>query len=66
MLPKAIADQLLRGEPVSAESFESVTIYFRLAKKIFGLYGNGFLLSFDYIVFFLLSSEFNNFLPPSL
>ena len=29
MLPKAIAEQLLRGETVSAETFECVTIYFR-------------------------------------
>ena len=55
MLPKAIAEQLLRGEPVSAESFECVTIYFRLAKK---LYGNGILLSFNYIVFFIFFALF--------
>ncbi|OQR74543.1 guanylate cyclase 32E-like [Tropilaelaps mercedesae] len=28
MLPKPVAEQLKRGEPVQAESFESVTIYF--------------------------------------
>ncbi|XP_067129062.1 guanylate cyclase 32E-like isoform X2 [Centruroides vittatus] len=28
MLPKPVADQLKRGEPVEAESFDSVTIYF--------------------------------------
>ena len=29
MLPKAIAQQLTRGETVAAETFECVTIYFR-------------------------------------
>ena len=29
MLPKAIAEQLLAGQPVSAETFECVSIYFR-------------------------------------
>ncbi len=29
MLPQAIADQLKTGQPVSAETFECVTIYFR-------------------------------------
>lgn len=29
MLPRAIADQLKRGETVSAETFDCVTIYFR-------------------------------------
>ncbi|XP_078662151.1 atrial natriuretic peptide receptor 1-like [Branchiostoma floridae x Branchiostoma belcheri] len=28
ILPKSVADQLKRGEPVSAEAFDSVTIYF--------------------------------------
>ncbi len=29
MLPKAIAEQLKTGQPVNAETFECVTIYFR-------------------------------------
>ena len=32
MLPRAIAEQLKRGEHVSAETFECVTIYFRYVR----------------------------------
>lgn len=32
MLPKAIAQQLTRGETVAAETFECVTIYFRFSE----------------------------------
>lgn len=28
LLPKSVAEQLIRGEPVNAETFDSVTIYF--------------------------------------
>lgn len=28
MLPKSVAESLKRGDPVEAESFDSVTIYF--------------------------------------